>query len=642
MHSLICFRDDGSLEDKITSMEASFTRWYPVGAQVAEGGTHFRVWAPPRQAVQVVSEGSSQNGHELTKESDGYFTGFVPGVQSGNRYAYRVDGQGPFPDPASRFQPEGPLGFSQVVDPTYTWTDSNWRGVTIEGQVVYEMHIGTFTREGTYRAAMAHLASLKSLGVTLLELMPVADFTGNFGWGYDGVDLFAPTRLYGTPDDLRAFIDHAHSLELGVILDVVYNHIGPRGNFLAEFSPFYFSDKHSTDWGGAMRFYGPCSGPVRQFFVANAAYWIREYHFDGLRLDATQNIYDRSAEHILAEIARNCREAAESRGVVLIAENESQNNKLLKPPEQCGYGLDALWNDDFHHSAMVALTGRREAYYTDYRGNAQELLSCAKYGFLYQGQWYKWQKQRRGTPVLRGNPAAMINFIENHDQVANSSHGLRVHALTMPGTFRAMTAVLLLIPGTPMLFQGQEFASTAPFVFFADHEDDLARTVRKGRADFLAQWRSLATGAVKYADPCSPATFERCKLDQAEREQNVETVLLHSDLLRLRREIRSTSHRMDGAVLANEAFLLRFFGDEPHDRLLIVNLGAQLNWDPAPEPLLAPPEGCLWETLWSSEDPRYGGDGTPPLDSELNWIIPAHAAVLLEPKTSPVAEARDE
>src|SRR5262249_32187889 len=283
------------------------------------------------------------------------------------------------------------------------------------------------------------------------------EFSGNFGWGYDGVCLFAPTRLYGCPDDLRAFINRGHSLGLAVILDVVYNHLGPDGNYFPKFSDTYFSPRHTTDWGDAIHFDGEGSAPVREFFATNAAYWIAEFHFDGLRLDATQNIYDDSSDHILAKIARYCRKAAGQRNIFLVAENESQDSRLIRAPDRGGYGLNAIWNDDFHHSTYVALTGRREAYYTDYFGSAQELVSAAKYGFLYQGQWYSWQKQRRGTPILDLGPACTVNFIENHDQVANSGRGTRIHALTSPGRFRAMTAFLLLLPSIPMLFQGQEF-----------------------------------------------------------------------------------------------------------------------------------------------------------------------------------------
>jgi len=615
-----------------------FPWWYPLGAQVESQGTHFRVWAPEHLSLRVIVEGGRELS--LSREKVGYFSGFLRGVAEGARYAYEIDGEGPFPDPASRFQPDGPHKFSEIVDPArFVWTDSAWQGIAIEGQVIYEMHIGTFTREGTYRAALKHLPALAEMGITTLEIMPLADFPGNFGWGYDGVCLFAPTRLYGTPDDFRQFVDRAHALGLAVILDVVYNHIGPDGNYLPKFSAGYFSPSHKTNWGDAIRYYGEGSSPVREYFASNAAYWIREFHLDGLRLDATQTIFDESPDHILAVIARNCRKAADNRGIVLIAENESQTAKLARNPEHGGYGLDALWNDDFHHAAIVAVTGHREAYYSDYLGTPQEFISAAKYGYLFQGQWYRWQTNRRGTPALDLKPAAMVNYIQNHDQIANSGRGFRLDQLTSPGRLRAITALTLLIPGTPMLFQGQEFSASSPFLFFADHNPEVSKAVRKGRAEFLSQWRSLASGALALSDPGSASTFELCKLDHSERERNVEATRLHTDLLRLRREdpaFRRQDRRLDGSVLGPEAFVLRFFGDASEgDRLLVVNLGRDLSVSPMSEPLLAPPENCAWQILWSSEDLRYGGDGTAPLDFAVNRIIPGHAAVILA--SSPAA-----
>jgi maltooligosyltrehalose trehalohydrolase len=298
-----------------------------------------------------------------------------------------------------------------------------------------------------------------------------------------------------------------------------------------------------------------------------------------------------------------------------------------------------LWNDDFHHSATVAVTGHNEAYFSDYLGRPQEFISAAKYGYLFQGQWYTWQKKRRGTPALDLKPPAMVNYIQNHDQVANSLRGLRLDKLTTPGRLRAVTALLLLLPGTPMLFQGQEFASSAPFLFFADHNPELADAVRKGRAAFLAQWPSLASAALKFADPSSEKTFEMCKLDHSERERHGHVVRLHMDLLRLRREeavFRRQDRRLDGAVLSSEAFALRFFGDPPQgDRLLLVNFGRDLKLTPAPEPLLAPPESCEWKILWSSEDPSYGGNGTTALEPKASWVIPGHAALVVAPETVP-------
>lgn len=618
----------------------SYPRRFPVGAEVTGAGVHFRVWAPVRKKIEVVLDGGGSV--RLEAEASGYFSGLAPNARVGSCYKFKLDGGETCPDPASRFQPEGPHGWSEVIDATaFGWTDKNWRGVALPHQVIYEMHIGTFTKPGTWSSAQAELPHLAETGVTVLEVMPVAEFPGRFGWGYDGVQWFAPTRIYGSPDDFRRFVDRAHSLGLAVILDVVYNHLGPDGNYLGKFAPQYFCEK-TTDWGAAINFDGDDSGPVREFVIANACYWIDEFHLDGLRLDATQDIHDSSEDHILRAMARETRKHAAPREVIFIAENEPQQVKLVKPVEQGGYGLDGLWNDDFHHTAMVALTGRNEAYYTDYLGTPQELVSCMKYGYLYQGQRYKWQKKRRGTPGLDMNPPAMVTFIQNHDQIANSAYGKRCHLLTSPGQLRAITALMLLAPGTPMLFQGQEFGASSPFLFFADHSAELNKQILEGRAEFLSQFRSLATPEMqeRFTNPGDSATFERCKLDQSERETHREIYDLHRDLLKLRRDepaFRAQKRRgLDGAVLSSEAFLLRFFGEDGDDRLLMVNLGIDLHLDPAPEPLLAPPADCEWTILWSSENPKYGGIGTPALDSPLldsndNWQLPGHAAVVLQP-----------
>ncbi|MDQ3920294.1 MAG: malto-oligosyltrehalose trehalohydrolase, partial [Acidobacteriota bacterium] len=542
-------------------MMSSPRRRLPVGAEVApDGGVHFRVWAPRRRRVEVVFETEGRRAATgLHEEDGGYFSAHVHAAAAGTLYRFRLDGEDHlYPDPASRFQPEGPHGPSRVVDPSkFAWTDAEWKGAQLKGQVIYEMHVGTFTREGTWAAAARELEELAGLGVTCVEMMPVAEFPGSFGWGYDGVDLFAPTRLYGEPDDLRRFVNEAHRAGVAVILDVVYNHFGPDGNYLREFSEDYFTERHQTEWGEAVNFDGRNSEHVRAFFLANARYWVEEFHFDGLRLDATQSMHDDSPEQILAALTRELREAAAGREVIVVAENEPQQTRLVRPPARGGYGLDGLWNDDFHHTAMVALTGRGEAYYSDYKGTPQEFVSAAKYGYLYQGQRYKWQRHRRGTPAFDLPPQVFVNFIENHDQVANSARGLRAHALASPARLRALTALLLVAPSTPMLFQGQEFASSAPFLYFADygHAPELARKVRRGRAEFLAQFRSVATREMRarLVDPGDREPFEKCKLDFAERESHGEVYEMHRDLLRLRREdaVFGAQRKggLDGAVL---------------------------------------------------------------------------------------------
>lgn len=616
-------------------------RRLPIGAEVVpNGGVSFRVWAPRRNEVQVAFQDGSSI--QLSPEPSGYFSGIAPRAKAGALYKLRLDGgEFLYPDPASRYQPQGPHGPSQVIDPrTFHWTDQTFEGVGRENQALYEMHVGTFTGEGTWEAAARELPELAELGITCLEVMPVAEFPGRFGWGYDGVDLFAPTHLYGSPDDFRRFVDRAHALGLGIILDVVYNHLGPDGNYLKEFSTDYFSTRHKTDWGEALNYDGQNSGPVREFFIANARYWIEEFHLDGFRFDATQNIYDDSKDHILAAIARAARRAAGKKRIYLVSENEPQETRIVRPPDQGGFGMDALWNDDFHHSAVALLSGHKEAYYTDYPGTPQEFISSAKWGYLYQGQHYKWQKMRRGTPALDLPPTAFVNFIENHDQVANTARGPRAHELASMAQYRAMVAMMLLLPQTPMLFQGQEFAASTPFLYFADHNPELARLVRKGRAEFLCQFPRAASSEMRNSipDPADAKTFERCKLDFSERQEHAPIYRMYRDLLRLRREEKPFHSRwpggLDGAVLGHGSLVLRYFGSGGDDRLLLVNFDGDQQLSPAPEPLLAPPFGKKWELMWSSEAPEYGGHGTPPPEGEENWRIPGHATIMLRPASN--------
>ncbi|GAB4251195.1 MAG: malto-oligosyltrehalose trehalohydrolase [Thermoleophilia bacterium] len=636
-----------------------------MGAEVVPGGVHFRVWAPARERVSVVfavpgttevsgqvETDEQQLVQQLGREADGYHAGFVPGIGEGTRYRFRLDGDFLYPDPASRFQPEGPHGPSQVVDPSrYRWQYSEGEGFELAGQVLYELHVGTFTPAGTWAAAQERLPDLADLGVTLLEVMPVADFPGEFGWGYDGVCLFAPTRLYGEPDDFRRFVDAAHGLGLGVLLDVVYNHLGPDGNYLPAFSPHYFTDRYETPWGQAVNFDGPESAPVREFFVANAAYWTREFRVDGLRLDAVHAVFDGSEEHIVTEITRTLRREADPRRVLVTLENEDQQAWFARKPERGGAGADGLWNDDFHHAAKVALSGAGDAYYTGFTGGPQELVSAARRGFLFQGQPSPHLGRRRGTPAGDLSPEQFIVYLDNHDQVANAGAGRRVHMLTDPGSLRALTAYLLLCPSTPLLFQGQEFAAGSPFHFFADHSPELAGLVREGREEFMSQFPGPGTpeGRETLPAPGARATFHDCKLDFSERETNRRTFDLHRDLLRLRKgdPVISAQCRVEGAVLGERAFLLRFAlpgsaTGPGSERLLVVNLGRTRSLEGVAEPLLAPPEGSRWVTMWSSEDPAYGGLGTPGLEREEGWWLPGRAAELLipEPEIEEVSDVK--
>ncbi len=636
------------------------SRWrrrLPVGAEVQaddlEHGVHFRVWAPGHESLEVVWDramGANTVGGSrvLEPEPGGYFASFVERIGVGVDYRYRVDGA-LLPDPASRFQPEGPFGPSRVIDPgSFAWTDEAWNGPRADDAVIYELHVGTFTPAGTWRDAEAQLPYLSELGVSVIEVLPVGDFPGRFGWGYDGVNLFAPTRLYGLPDDMRRFVDRAHGHGLAVILDVIYNHLGPDGNFLGHFSDRYFSTIDQTEWGPAINFKGADSGPVREYYLANAGYWIDEFHLDGLRIDATQSIFDddQEHEHILTAIGRHVRQSAGGRSTMLIAESEHQDPRLVRPLEQGGHGLDAVWSEDFHHAALVAATGRREAYYADYHGSPQELVSLARYGFLYQGQWNPRQGKRRGWPSWDLTPNRFVNYLQNHDQVANSPRGQRIQQLTDPGRLRALTAFLLLAPETPMVFQGQEFAASSSFHYFGDQKPELAERMLRGRQDFLSQFPSMTTRESKESivRPDDPEVFQQSKLDHTERLMpgHAEVLALHMDLIRLRRDdptlsaCRTGRGRIDGAVLGPHAFLIRWFGETIQgspsaDRIFLINLGIDLDLCPASEPLLAPPGGSIWELAWSSEEPRYGGGGVIVWSATEDWRVTGHSAALLVP-----------
>lgn len=608
------------------------------------GSVGFGVWAPKKKKIEIVITGGkgydeNNNCYPLNNKGGGFFEGEIKEAGEGTLYKIKLDNNSYLiPDPISAFQPEGPHGPSQVVSHDFPWTDQQWRGLNQEGNIIYEMHLGTFTKEGTWTAASKQLEELASIGITVIELMPISEFVGKHGWGYDGVDLFAPYHFYGSPAELKAFINKAHSVGIGVILDVVYNHFGPDGNYLREFSDSYFSKKHKTDWGDAINYDEKDSDLIREIIKGNALYWIQKYHFDGLRLDATQDIFDETEPHIIQELQTFVRENTPGKTLYLVAENEPQHVTLVLPVDNQGCGLNALWNDDFHHTAMVALTGRNEAYYTDYLGTPQEFVSVAKYGFLYQGQWYKWQKKRRGMPAIGVSKSVFVMYIQNHDQIANAGRGLRCHMLAAPGIYKAVTTFMMLCNGTPMLFMGQEFGSSNPFYYFADHKKELNESIKKGRAKFLHQFRSLATIEMQrlLVDPSIDETFLNSKLDFSERKKNKHIYDLHKDLIKIKRYdpvISSYRTDVDGAVLSNNAFVIRYFGED--DRILIVNLGSDLHLDPAPEPLLAPPYKMGWELIFSTEDPKYFGSGTAPLESKNNWVIPGHAAVLLKPFNNP-------
>ena len=604
-----------------------------LGARVTNAGVEFRVWAPDWSQVEVEFVGAGPALLALQSEGDGFFSGLSATAAAGARYHLRLGGSECHPDPYSRFQPEGPHGASMVVDPeTYAWQDGDWQGLDAERQVIYELHIGTFTAAGTYDGAAEQLAALRELGITCIEIMPVNEFVGQFGWGYDGVNWFAPFHAYGEPDALRRFVDRAHAVGLGVILDVVYNHFGHDGNYLPRFSAGYFTDKIANPWGSTPDY---SHAAMRRMAIDNAAYWIREFHMDGLRLDAIQSIHDPEPPRLLAELVREARAAAGKRSIVVSAEDFLQRASLLDPTQAGGADIDLLWNDDFHHAGRVLLTGNHFGFFKSYRGSAQELLSCLCRGYLFQGQYDPLNDGPRGEPLLDRPLSSLVSFTQNHDAVANTLHGQRIQAIVSPAKYRALTAAALLGPQTPLIFMGQEFAASTPFAYFADYAGDGAQILWRGRQTEAQQFETYRDplAVARIMDPCAVQTVQHSTLDFEDRNRHPETYRLFRDLLALRRTdpvlARRPSLRPEGAVLEGHAFVVRWSDDVDGARLLLINLGHQLESRAWPEPLLAPSPGSTWRVIWSSEAAAYGGMGTVSPAIETGWQSGADCAVFL-------------
>ncbi|NVM90844.1 malto-oligosyltrehalose trehalohydrolase [Variovorax sp. SG517] len=502
----------------------------PFGATVLADGTDFALWAPSAETVVLEHHphhapgGGETSSKPMSRDGRGWHRLSVPGAGHGDRYRYRLPDGTRVPDPASRFNPEDVHGPSEVVDPRrFQWTDGAWRGRPWEEAVVYELHVGTFTEEGSFRAARERLAELAELGITAIELMPLADFPGRRNWGYDGVLPFAPDASYGTPDELKALIDTAHSLGLMVLLDVVYNHFGPEGNYLHAYCPEFFNAGRQTPWGAAINFDGPESRTVRDFFIHNALYWVEEFRFDGLRLDAVHAIHDQSRLHIVREI-REALDAGPARGrhVHLVLENEDNRASMLVRDDRGSPSIGtAQWNDDLHHAVHVLATGERDGYYADYADDPVRRFACAlAEGFIYQGQPSVFrQGQRRGEPSARLPSQAFVSFLQTHDQVGNRAFGERIHALGDPVLVRAALACLLLSPHVPMLFMGDEFAASSPFLYFCDFGPELATAVSEGRRAEFGGFAAFADEAARarIPDPNAEETFLASKLRWRER-----------------------------------------------------------------------------------------------------------------------------
>lgn len=574
----------------------------PFGAQFTPDGVRFRLFAPGQAQVRLHVDGTVS---EMQALEQGWHE-VVLGVHPGTRYRFELEDGLLVPDPASRFQPEDCHGPSEVMDPyRHVWRDTDWHGRSWHEAILYELHVGTFTGEGTFRAAIDRLDDLVALGVTGIELMPLADFPGARNWGYDGVLPFAPDSSYGPPDDLKALVDAAHQRGLMVLLDVVYNHFGPDGNYLGAYAPSFFTERHRTPWGAAINYDGPGSRAVRDFMIHNALYWIEEFHMDGLRLDAVHAILDDSREHLLCELSRRVREAFPGRHVHLVLENEENDADRLTP--DAAGAFTAQWNDDVHHGLHVALTGEGDGYYADYRADPSLLPRALAEGFAFQGETMSYRDAPRGTPSAHLPPTAFVAFLQNHDQIGNRAFGDRITTLAPPEAVRAAAAIYLLAPQVPMLFMGEEWGCEQPFPFFCGFTGDLADAVREGRRAEFARFPAFADpeARARIPDPVSEATFFSAKLDWAARDipEKAEWLDWYRRVLLVRRtHIWPLMERISGArweMTGPQAFTVEWSEGARNVLALSANLGPDSERRTPPGPL---PPHVIWQ-----EGPVGGG-----------------------------------
>ncbi len=588
--------------DVLAPSDAAGRRFHkmPHGAEIQpDGGVRFRLWAPSVDTVQVELDGAST--FSMVHLQDGWFELVSKEAKAGTRYRYRLPDGMKVPDPASRFQPEDVAGPSEVIDPSvHVWHDTEWRGRPWSEAVLYELHVGTFTQAGTFRAAIDRLDHLVDLGVTAIELMPIADFSGLRNWGYDGVLLFAPDSSYGRPGDLKAFVEAAHGKNIMVLLDVVYNHFGPEGNYLPVYASAFFTDRHQTPWGAAINYDGNESRPVRDFIIHNALYWIEEFHLDGLRLDAVHAIVDDSETHLLKELSTTVRERFPDRPIYLILENEENDSRLLsRKPDGEPEEFTAQWNDDIHHVLHVAATGEGSGYYGEYLGSTEKLGRALAEGFAFQGETMEYRETTRGQPSAHLPPGAFVAFIQNHDQIGNRALGNRIGGTASKQALRAIAATYLLLPQTPMLFMGEEWNTSRPFPFFCDFHGELAEAVRRGRrAEFarFPEYSSLEKQA-QIPDPQSETTFTSAKLDWEERlkPENAEWLAWYKSILEVRRQalrpLLDDAITQGGSfeVLGDGAMVVRWAAGE-NTLTLAANLSDQIA---VGFPL--PPDTRLWQ-----------------------------------------------
>jgi maltooligosyltrehalose trehalohydrolase len=582
---------------------------------LSDGSTRFRIWAPLANRLAVKLTGEQSRTIEMERGAGSIYEAVVPGVAAGADYLYLIDAERERPDPLSRWQPHGVHGPSRVVDPEeFAWTDGEWRGIPLKDFLIYELHTGAFTPEGTFEAAIEKLPHLKRLGVTAVELMPVAQFPGGRNWGYDGAYLFAPQSTYGGPRGLKRLIDACHGEGLAVIMDVVYNHLGPEGNYLGEYAPIY-SESYRTPWGAALNFDGEESDGVRRIFLDNALYWLAEYHVDGLRLDAIHRIMDIGPKHLLREIAEEFRLEAERRGRLAwtIAESDLNDVRIIKPGDECGYGLDAQWSDDFHHSLHALLTGTTRGYFADF-GRVEDLARAFTEGFVYDGRHSPFRRKTHGTSSSARLGEQFVVFAQNHDQIANAYWGDRLASLVTLEQQKVAATLLLSAPNVPMLFMGQEWGEVAPFLYFTSHTDaSLGQAVREGRraeyASYAKEEGETISALGGFADPQDPVTFEQSKIDWSRlgEASHAGVFRFYCDLIALRKEHPALSNcdkRRTRASFDEEKrwLVIERGAAGASGALLLCNMSPDAQAVPLPER-----RGAMWRlALWSGAE-KYGG-----------------------------------
>jgi maltooligosyltrehalose trehalohydrolase len=582
------------------------SRQTQLGARYKDGACHFLVWAPYAHNVELHITSPQEQFIPMNRKPHGYYRAVIKGLQPGSRYYYRLDGRD-YPDPASRFQPEGVHGPSQVVDPTFTWNDTHWAGLPLQHYVIYELHIGTFTGPGTFVAAISFLDELKELGITAIELMPVAQFPGDRNWGYDGVYPFAAQNSYGGLEGLKSLVNACHQREMAVILDVVYNHLGPEGNYLGKFAP-YFTDRYYTPWGQALNFDGPSSDDVRRYFIENARYWLSDCHIDALRLDALHAIVDSSATLFLVDLSVSVKKLAVqlNRQIYLIGESDANDRRLVLPLEQNGYGIDAQWNEGFHHALHVLLTGENTGYYRDF-GRLHHLAKAFREGFVYSGQYSPYRQRRHGSHSCDVPAWRLVVFAQNHDQVGNRMLGERLSNLVPFESLKLAAGVVLLSPFLPLIFMGEEYGEMAPFQYFTSHSDvALIEAVRRGRMEEFKAFRWQG----QPPDPQDRATFSRSKINHDLSQHDHHHVLwdFYQELIRLRREVPALSslskdnQEVRDYKTSGLLFIRRWIEG---NRAITV-----FNFNDAPSSTVLPITAGRWHKLHDSSEERWLGPGS--------------------------------